>query len=165
MMLNNEKEELKNILKERYISNRNLNHVETVDECIETMFFGFGTFEKLKKAHINNYKKYTLSNFFATLLDGNNYIYYLSNIDNCIFTKDKYINFSHKELKFILLEFDFEINSIYFKSDEDGQIEVYIELSNSNDTEEILNLQKKRLNKIEQTNKEIERLLSLKNSL
>lgn len=165
MLTNNERKELQVILQERYTTNRNLHKIETIQECLDTNFFGYSSFKNLKKAHTNNYKKYTLSLFFESIVNGSDYHYYLSNIDTCIFTKGKYINFSYKELKFILEEFDFEINSIYFDANEEEEVGIYIELSNADDTEEILNLQQKRLNKINQLNDELERLQSLKNNL
>lgn len=42
--------QLKEILQER-------NQNEDEDFCIDTNYFGFGSFENLKKAHLNNYKK------------------------------------------------------------------------------------------------------------
>lgn len=164
-MTDNENKELEVILKERYLNNRNLVHAETSQECLDTHFFGYKSFKNLKKAHVNNYKKYKLSLFFETIAHGNDYHYYLSNIDSCIFTKGKYIKFSYKELKFILEEFDFEINGIYFEATETEEVDVYIELFNSNDTQEILNLQQKRLSKIYQLNIELQKLQTLRNNL
>lgn len=44
------------ILKEHYEKNPNILEMETIDFCISTNYFGFGSLKALAIAHKNNYR-------------------------------------------------------------------------------------------------------------
>lgn len=103
------------------------------------------------------------SEFFNLLTDPKNYIYMISNTAKNNM-KSVYLKFTFKELSYILSEYDFAVNNIFFDYEHNSGIVIYIMLEESDDIAEILKLKQKREQKIAEINlqlKELERKLNM----